>query len=593
MGKKIFISHATLDGKTINDYQRIFHTSEDDELFFSSDASKGVKAGEGITARINKELPLTDIYVFVISDNFLRSSYCLYELNVATFLHNENRRYVLLANKPANYEKIRTTINHLDLLYLNAENEEDFNTKFLDIFKEAKREDVEAFRKEFCGLNKSTNPYIGMDKSFYEGVVSYCERNNIVSFGNNPADSKVLVNKIKTADEVIILSTTAASLSKMAANGVVEALENGTKFKIIIPNQYSSFLEDVAKLERPEDSVSRIDGLAKECEETMNYFIESYNHASGENKGTVEYYCALNALRQTITLIKEGNRFFLVLTLTMPPLRTIDGTPTLVIDGEIENNEIYKVVNKHLQSIMAYSKQNGCYKNIDSSSKPSPFFLEKKNAKEYWEDKLATAKKNMAKYQRLLGGALIEIAAQHPLLANGKPDFEFAARLDKGAELYLELKAKGEKVKIYVPGSIHMYEDIVDPVSLSTSGKTYLMEKGIVEEDIYADEMNKKYKEEDGVYNSSDECYVASKIFFDNKFSSLLSVCSPSQVMRKTLYYLESGIYPMCYSVPVDGMFHSPIEELLVALDNVLYHDHDGQNKEGEVFINSRKERKP
>jgi len=157
----------------------------------------------------------------------------------------------------------------------------------------------------------------------------------------------------------------------------------------------------------------------------------------------------------------------------------------------------------------------------------------------------------------------------------------------------LELKAKGEKVKIYVPGSIHMYEDIVDPVSLSTSGKTYLMEKGIVEEDIYADEMNKKYKEEDGVYNSSDECYVASKIFFDNKFSSLLSVCSPSQVMRKTLYYLESGIYPMCYSVPVDGMFHSPIEELLVALDNVLYHDHDGQNKEGEVFINSRKERKP
>ena len=74
---------------------------------------------------------------------------------------------------------------------------------------------------------------------------------------------------------------------------------------------------------------------------------------------------------------------------------------------------------------------------------------------------------------------MIEVAAQHPLLSDGNPGVEFAARLDRAVLLYQDLVKQDPGVKIYVPGSVHCYKGEADICSLSESEKNYLIRQGI------------------------------------------------------------------------------------------------------------------
>lgn len=73
-----------------------------------------------------------------------------------------------------------------------------------------------------------------------------------------------------------------------------------------------------------------------------------------------------------------------------------------------------------------------------------------------WQDKLANAKERThARSDRR--GALIEVAAQHPLRDGLYPNAEFAARLDSAIALYRQVSEEEPgDVRIYVPGSVHM-----------------------------------------------------------------------------------------------------------------------------------------
>lgn len=57
--------------------------------------------------------------------------------------------------------------------------------------------------------------------------------------------------------------------------------------------------------------------------------------------------------------------------------------------------------------------------------------------------------------------------------------------------------------------------------------------------------MNKDVKETlvNGVYNTADECFVASKIFFDDSFNRIISICSLYQAYKVFLFFLANGIY--------------------------------------------------
>ena len=216
--------------------------------------------------------------------------------------------------------------------------------------------------------------------------------------------------------------------------------------------------------------------------------------------------------------------------------------------------------------------------------------LTKEEAKEYWYEKQRVARQTM-EGRRGCNGILIECASK--VLEDGlHPDFEFRARLDRTIELYHGLCQENEVVHIYVPGSLHKENGISDQCTLSTAGRRYLIERGIPDDAILGDRENERYKGNEGVLNSADECFVASRIFFDGQYRELHCVCSPIQVTRKWFYYLEFGLVPLIHSVPVaDSDVMDIVTEQLRGTENVIHNDHNAQSHDSEVWINSRRER--
>jgi len=199
---------------------------------------------------------------------------------------------------------------------------------------------------------------------------------------------------------------------------------------------------------------------------------------------------------------------------------------------------------------------------------------------EEWEEKFVQAKKLMV--SRLeIKKVLIEVAAQHPLIDETKPGVEFTARLLKGEELFHENLQEGMEVEIYVPGSLHMWEGIVDKIPLSEAGVRFLEERGLPREALHGEDLNQRYKGNTplpGVYNSADECFVAANYFRDRNFGRLCSVVSPNQLNRKTLHYIWFGIIPLFYTATTQINFHDPVFENFHLVPYVLNVDPDWQS---------------
>lgn len=195
-----------------------------------------------------------------------------------------------------------------------------------------------------------------------------------------------------------------------------------------------------------------------------------------------------------------------------------------------------------------------------------------------WLDKYNNALRQMEQSKQTGNGILIEVAAQHPLKDGMYPAEEFQARLDLGLKLYKELADK-EDVKFYIPGSRHQENGKADLVSLSEAGKNYLIGKGVPAENIFADDANFEIMGEKGVYNSTDECYVSCKLFEKNHFKELHLVCSPNQMMRKMLCYIDFGYFPDIHTASYEKMYHNPINEIFECIPKVLENNQKAQDE--------------
>ena len=160
-----------------------------------------------------------------------------------------------------------------------------------------------------------------------------------------------------------------------------------------------------------------------------------------------------------------------------------------------------------------------------------------------WKEKEMEAKCKSKGRKNLYKKVLIEVAAQHPLKEGKFPGEEYAKRLDIACELI------DEDTYIYLPGSLH----IPDEMPLSEAGKEYLLKKGVPEDRIITTE--------DEVYNSTDECEIASRILIENEFAELICIRSTAQLMRKALSYISFGVYPSFKIASCDELFHSYVEE--------------------------------
>ena len=419
----------------------------------------------------------------------------------------------------------------------------------------------------------------------------YCKSKGVIGFSDEAIN---MIPFLEDKTKIYILGTTSANLiSRLAADFIPQKLREKTDFYVLLANKNSEFDEDAALIE------DRTDNLSTEFVRSISYLKKAVMEAKKNSDSIGKTYvgCCFTLLRQTVTIgVDEAGNAWGWLTMTLPPKRAISGTPSFVFEGNIHKKEsLAHLVFNHVNAIKEEAENRSAYVEITSDTNPDTFYFRpryKTKTRKEWEELQNDAQKTMEEAHECCQGELIEVAASHPLV-NGKPSQEFQSRLDYAFELYKVLRSRygAERINIYIPGSIHVH----DNCSLSDAGIRYLSEKGVPIEDLIGEEANQRYKGEYGVYNSADECFVAAKLFFNGRYRHIRSVCSPNQMLRKQLFYLQFSVIPMFYTVPLESgqLAHDLIYEVFDTIPDVLYHDHTWQSLDSIDGNRTRRERQP
>ena len=627
---KYFISHTHSDGvwasSMVSFLQKTCGGISKKEIFFSSKAETGSDIKKDLSVNIDTNISQSEIIILIVTEAYLRSNYCYYELNIASYLkRTEGKTVILLVQHDEIYKRIKPIVQ--DLVYVNAQNPDaasafinnlDFADKSDEVYA-----DVEKF---FFAMRFSEFPvgeiFVGMSESEYKNGVEFIEKNHVekMTFGY-PADVEIMEQRLKGAREIVFVSTTGSGLLKTYKKLLAEAVSCGADLSVVIADCDSEFCRDVGKFEvfdgtlRANSARKNCARIAHEFESTAEYLDEICDEAKklSSSQGSVKCCCSYTLIRQTAFVVKyDDESAWGWITCTMPPERSADRTPSIVVKGSLLSDTFIQVIWKYCKSLADFAIAKKDFFEFDGDTCVQPFAWRTNSevkdstandstdndifgeSRAYWEAKYDEAKDTMLHRAEIYDGVLIEVAAQHPLFRKTEPNAEFRQRLDKAIELYNSLSEQNIPVTIYLPGSRHKFKGIADNVSLSQAAVNYLVSKGIPSDVLLGDDTSFKYKGEDGVYNSADECYVASKIFLEGEYAKLICICSPNQIMRKNLFYIEFGCLPVCYGVTAENMHHANVvKEIFDSLNTVLYFDHSWQDKSSDLYKFFREERKP
>lgn len=360
---------------------------------------------------------------------------------------------------------------------------------------------------------------------------------------------------------------------------IEHALERGAKVQVLLARKDNVFLNDIVNLEVEAGNRSPETNIDSETDNVHKILSGIQKKSFGSNL-EVRYYSSEYRMPMTIAEFsgKDNDYALSWLNITLPPYKSgkkflLRGREEFDFDHSDDGNLVLMMI-KHFDSVWELSKQW------------------EDTASVYWQEKYNFALQNIKSTEECQR-VLIQASAQHPLKNGLFPGKEFEKRLKLAISLYRKLKDEGKQVSIYVPGSLHKTADEEDRISLSASGKAFLLQNGIPEIDILGDDENVLYKGDNGVYNSADECFVSSKIYKNGGFDRLYCVCSPLQAVKDTLFFIENGIVPQIYAVPYENQFHNPYVEAAQILPDILHYDHSWQTENSFYGNKSRKERKP
>lgn len=572
-------------------------------------SEKPIQSGEVIPDKICKDLCDSNIIIAVVTDNYLRSAYCLFELFVASYLSNDkidgrNKKLIIIIRESLvprlpvfirSTQRIRIEIKDSDF---KDNSSEDVSFRNFANTMNLSRITARNIFKDICDAPDSKENFVGMTENEGDILRYLVGQNHIYKAGERPIyNNEELITLAGKAKNIYVVSTTGASLIKtLRDKAFPAALGNGANIHIILPSRGSAFCRDVALVEERLSGIQSNDVI----DEQNNQRISSENDAvclylneakvnSSSGSGKIWCYDSHTLLRQTIFLIVGDDFVWGWVTMTLPPLRST-ACPTLMLDTskKSEHLGVAKSLLTHCESIINVAKEKNRY--VEITGKTLCLSNDSDNLRLEWlnKEKMAIAYMEGKRADSSNTGVLIEIAAQHPLTKGINPGKEYKARLDFAITLGRRLKSHGQNVDYFVPGSRHTG----DKISLSEAGKKYLLKNKINENNILAEEVFTEYKD-DGVYNSADECFVAAQIFKNGNYGRLLSVSSPFQIMRKTFNYIHFGIFPEPYGISAPELFHSPTSEYFGSLHCVVYEDPDWQRKNSRSYIQTRRERDP
>lgn len=615
--KRFFVSHSSEDKEIADAILSVLEKNglSREEVFFTSGSSKeGIGSGKSWREEIREEIKTCNSFLFIITPAYFRSVISLFEYGM--FLAQSEAKEPCLLVFPGTDEKtLLEAFGTLQFIVSDQKNAAgllaDYMTSHLKLHPLSSLEDdltkvLDKFSA--CPLKSIRSP-IGIHKEF-DNLLSGAEKYGVNRLTDR-ADCPVQ-ELLEKSDHVYFLTTTGKSFfhnfgNTTAANSpIVTFLAKGGILEVAIPNADSDFLRDVDTAEERTSESSKCRLEALDVYSVLNNLLQAANNYQKTNNiqsslGQITLYCAGTLLRQTYTLYHfqgdKRNYSYGWLTMTLPPARASLKSPNLELLPSDES--LLEIAGRNFEAISSRAKRFNQVYNVSLNKKDfSGFFLDGVSLKEFWNRKAEEAQEKTleASYDeesQLKENVLVEIAAQHPLKNGNTPGKEFAVRLLKGLEIY---KTNPEKTYIYVPGSRHKDdthpEGGEDKISLSQAGIDYLKAKGVKEDHLFGPVENRKYRQDEGVYNSADECAVAAKIFFEGEFGRLICVCSPFQAQRKLLYYVLNGVIPEIVTITAPSYAHQLGDELASSLANLIKSGDDLQDKDNPLAIYMRKRRK-
>lgn len=600
--KRCFISHCSEDITFLNRLEGVFLSRYDQSrhrFYYTSGTNETTLFGDKTGPALRSALHDSDVMIAVITDSYLRSVICIAE--ISTFWYLKKPVIPIVFNQDGiDFLKVlmEEDIIYVDLSDRRPEHVKNCANKMIKTLANYGYipDDPSLAEQELSGLFSDgeqavpRRAYIGSGQN-YANIDQYCEKYGISRLKNTSLPIADLVARIKDCKELFIVATTGANLiNALSSEFLPSALAGGMKLTVLIPNRWSAYISDVAEIESPDTAEEHKARFVREFDSVvynLKYCLDQAKAISTDSYGEIRLGCAGTSIRQTVLLAVWEDRFWGWLSMTIPPKRTVDGTPSLEFSGSAEKASFGKLIYDHVQAIRDLAVRKNAFIDLSQNADFHEFYLENEGAEKYWKALYETAKQNS--FMREGETELIEVAAQHPLRPDGRPGKEFARRLDCGIELYRQLQKEGRDVKFYIPGSVHCQ----DPCSLSESGRAYLASKGIPEDIILGEEENLRYKGDLGVYNTADECFVASRIFLEGDYRRLHCICSPNQILRKKLFYIAFGVIPFYYTVNTESMAHDDIYELFHSLPNIIMKDQTWQGSDSDEGNRTRKERNP
>lgn len=368
----IFISHSSVDNQKIKVAKRLqmFLEEHGYAVFCSSVPKRGISFGKRLFQEMNKNLKKCDYFIAIITDNYIRSPYCLYELCTARFL---NLHMIPILSNMQVEARIKALLNQ-DVVNLVASSHKEDNLGNVEKLLSSLRiksdyeHVLQDLLKDISATSKSEKPYIGMTETEYKDILSYCNAEGIVKLDRGQVYStKIMEGKIISARCVYIVSTTGAGLLKsLKEMALPTALRNGVDFNIIIPDKGSSFCEDVAMAECKRKNYTSVieiqnrNRIEQEFEATHQYLNEAYCQAMDGDippKGHIRCFNSRTLLRQTLLLaVFKDESAWGWLTMTMPPVRTANSPSIAIVDNNSKNG-LGKFIIDHCECLMRLAEQ--------------------------------------------------------------------------------------------------------------------------------------------------------------------------------------------------------------------------------------------
>ncbi|MBQ9868616.1 MAG: toll/interleukin-1 receptor domain-containing protein [Ruminococcus sp.] len=367
--KQIFVSHCSDDKDIMQAFSKYIEPIFERQItFFNTSGNKNTtKPGEVLSESLKRNINKSDAVIALITDSYLRSEVCLAELSACWFANKKIIPIIFNGNEGADIVKkiFGKNIIYIDSLLPEKQCAINLLNAFVRLkirFKELHDKRLALLLSILFFKNAKQTPahrsFIG-SKYQYESTIRYCNEYGIKQICNIGVPFSKIKEELSKMDEIFILSSTGENIiNGLSADFITNHISKGKDITVIVAKSDSDFINDLANIEFPIDPELNKKRLNNSLENVLINLEICYQQSPAKTKGKIYLENFSTLLRQTIILGKKENYVWGLCSLTLPPLKTIDGPPTMVFSGSIKEQNMAKTMYEHVCKIDEYAKQH-------------------------------------------------------------------------------------------------------------------------------------------------------------------------------------------------------------------------------------------